>query len=532
MSKALPILAALMALLFLGGSGGCDGGGSGGRDYNRGQDTGRLQAENLRLQEAQRQAAARLAGELKAVAEDLQYKLYAWSTTEGLVDTGDGQSRQAHDPLDVIEAVAELPESSLILLRDFHMFLEDGNPVLIRAIRDSLAHCKTQGKVLIFLGCRQVLPPELARELHVIHITLPDRDQLGAVLDGICGSAKLDRPEGDERDRILDSATGMTCTEAENAYALSVIECMRIDPGTVAREKALTVKKSGLLEIVEVAETLDDIGGLDCLKSWLLQRREAFGERARQYRLPSPKGVLLLGVPGTGKSLTAKAAANALQRPLIRLDMGALMGSLVGESEANLRAAVQVAEAIAPCIVWIDELDKGLAGSKSSGATDGGTSARVFGSLISWMQERSSPVFIIATANDVTQLPPELLRKGRWDEIFWTDLPNLTEREVIWRIKIRQCGRDAAGYDVAALGGASEGYTGAEIEGVVADSLFSAFAEDREPTTQDMQQALRDTVPLSRLSEQVDMLRKWAKGRARPASSGDAAELRGRKMTV
>lgn len=461
----------------------------------------------------------RVEAELQAVADALEYKVFAWSTTTGLVDTCDGQSRQANDPFEAVTAVGELPENSLVLLRDFHMFLEEGNPVLVRAIKDQLGRCKTQGKVLIALGCRQVLPPELEREMTVIHFMLPDKPQLGTVLDGICQSAGLTRPGGDDRERILDAATGLTCAEAENSFALSVVERGSVAPDTVAREKASSVAKSGLLEIVPVRETLDDIGGFDLLKTWLVQRREAFGERARQYRLPNPKGMLLLGVPGTGKSLTAKAAANALQRPLIRLDMGALMGSLVGESEANLRAAIHVAEAIAPCIVWIDELDKGLAGSKSSGSTDGGTSARVFGSLISWMQERTSPVFIIATANDVSQLPPELLRKGRWDEVWWTDLPNRGEREAIWRIKIAQRDRDPCQFDCEALAGMSEGYTGAEIEGVVADSLFRAFAEDREPTTDDMHQALRDTVPLSRLSDQVDALRKWAHGRARPATS-------------
>ena len=461
----------------------------------------------------------RVEAEVKAVAGELDYGLHVWSTTEGLIDTGDGQSRQANDPLDAVESIGELPESSLVLLRDFHLFLEDGNPVLIRALREELARCKTRGKVVILLGCRLVLPPELRREICVIDATLPGPEELGVVLDGICQSASLDRPEGDERERILDAATGMTCGEAENAYALSVIECRRVEPAVVAREKAQMVKKSGLLEIVEVRETLDDIGGLDCLKSWLIQRRDAFGEKARSYRLPSPKGVLLLGVPGTGKSLTAKAAAHVLRRPLLKLDMGALMGSLVGESEANLRAAIHVAEAVAPAVLYVDEVDKGLSGSKSSGSTDGGTSARVFGSFISWMQERTSPVFIIATANDVTLLPSELLRKGRFDEIFWTDLPNPAEREAIWTIKIAQCGRDPGGYDVGELASASEGYTGAEIEGVVADSLYRAFAEDREPETEDMRQALRDTVPLSKLSDQVDALRKWAKGRARPATS-------------
>ncbi|NLG35399.1 MAG: AAA family ATPase, partial [Lentisphaerae bacterium] len=400
-----------------------------------------------------------------------------------------------------------------------------------RALKDALAAGKTRGRCIVILGCRQVLPPELEREFVLLDFTLPGKETLGQVLDGICGSAKLKTPAGDDRDQILDAATGMTCTEAENAFALAIVESRKVDHAVVAREKAQTVKKSGLLEIVEVRETLNDIGGLDCLKSWLTQRRESFGERARQYRLPTPKGVLLLGVPGTGKSLCAKASASVLQRPLIRMDMGSMMGSLVGESEANLRAAIHVAEAIAPCIVWIDELDKGLAGSKSSGATDGGTSARVFGSFISWMQERTASVFVIATANDVTQLPPELLRKGRWDEIFWTDLPNSVERDAIWRIKIAQCGRDPKKFDVKALAGASEGYNGAEVEGVVADSLYRAFAEDREPTTEDIQQTLRDTVPLSKLSDQVDALRKWARGRARPATTPEPESL-GRRITA
>lgn len=474
---------------------------------------------------------ARVEAELKSVAEHLSYALFAWSSTEGLVNTADGNIRQAHDAFEAVTAIDELPENTIVLLRDFHLWLQDDNPVLVRAIKDTLTRCKAKGKCVVILGCRQVLPPELERDMVVIDFALPDKQQLGVVLDGICNSAGVESPVDDHRERILDAASGMTTTEAENSFALSVVECRGVDPAIIAREKAQTVKKNGLLEIVPVRETLDDVGGLDLLKQWLIQRREAFGQRAREYRLPMPKGVLLLGVPGTGKSLTAKAAANVLQRPLLKLDMGALMGSLVGESEANLRAAIHVAEAIAPCIVWVDELDKGLAGSKSSGSTDGGTSARVFGSLISWMQERSSPVFIIATANDVTRLPPELLRKGRWDELWFTDLPTQPEREVIWRIKIRQSGREPDAFDLKALAGASDGYTGAEIEGVVADSLYRAFAEEREPTTDDMQQVLRDTVPLSRLSDQVDGLRKWAKGRARMATSPEPAP-RGRKIAA
>ena len=434
--------------------------------------------------------------------------------------------------MEAIMSVTELPENSIVLLRDLHMFLGDANPVLVRAIKDELGRCKAKGKCLIVLGCRQVLPPELEREFVVLDFSLPDKDALGKVLDGICESAKLKKPAGDDREQVLDAATGMTCTEAENAYALAVIESKKVDPAVVAREKAATVKKNGLLEVVTVKETLADIGGLDVLKDWLLKRKDAFSERAREYGLPSPKGLLIVGIPGTGKSLTAKATASVFGRPLLKLDAGRLYAGLVGQSEANLRSVIQVAEAIAPCVLWLDEIEKGLAGSKSSGSTDGGTSSRVFGSFISWMQEKTAPVFVVATANDVTQLPPELLRKGRWDDLMFVDLPNETEREAIWKIQIGRHGRDWSHYDTLALAKASEGFTGAEIEQAVVDSLYAGFAADREPGMIEISQALAETVPLSKLmAEQIGGLRKWAVGRCRMATSQEP-EGRNRRIAA
>ena len=403
---------------------------------------------------------SRVEAELKAIAKALKYSLYAWSATEGLTDTQDGSSRAAQDPLEAIQAIGELPDNSLILLRDLHMFLQDNNPVLVRALKDALTVGKTKGKVLIVLGCRQVLPPELEREFVLMDFSLPDRDTLGTVLDQICQSAKLKPPKDDPREQILDAASGLTCAEAENAFALSIVENKAVTALNVAQEKAQTVRKNGLLELVEVREGLADIGGLDCLKDWLVKRRDAFSKRAQQYGLPSPKGLLIVGIPGTGKSLTAKATASVFGRPLLKLDAGKLYGSLVGQSEQNLRTVIQTAEAIAPCVLWVDEIEKGLAGSKSSGSTDGGTSARVLGSLLSWLQEKRSPVFVVATANDVTQLPPELLRKGRLDEMFWVDLPNQQERETIWGIQILRYGRKPDQYDIKALATASEGMTG------------------------------------------------------------------------
>jgi SpoVK/Ycf46/Vps4 family AAA+-type ATPase len=352
---------------------------------------------------------------------------------------------------------------------------------------------------------------------HLLHVTAFSSPPA----DGVAFDAGVEHP-----------ATGMTCTEAENAYALAVIESKRVDPAVVAREKAATVKKNGLLEVVTVKETLSNIGGLDVLKSWLLARKDAFSQRAREYGLPSPKGLLIVGIPGTGKSLTAKATASVFGRPLLKLDAGKLYGSLVGQSEGNLRSVIQTAEAIAPCVLWLDELEKGLAGSKSSGSTDGGTSSRVFGSFISWMQEKTAPVFVVATANDVTQLPPELLRKGRWDDLMFVDLPNGTEREAIWRIQIARHGRDWSHYDTLALAKASEGLTGAEIEQAVIDALYAGFASDREPGMLDLSKALSETVPLSKLmAEQIGGLRKWAVGRCRMATSVEK-ELKGRKIAA
>jgi hypothetical protein len=379
----------------------------------------------------------RVDAEMKQIAHDLKYSLVLWSAVDGLVDTSKGSTTAANDPLEALVAIRDMKEKTIILLRDFHLFLQDPNPILIRQLKDVLQEAKTKSKTLIILGCRLCLPPELEREITVIEFALPGKQQLNQVLDGIIESAQLKTIEGEQRDKILDAASGLTTIEAENAFALSVVENKNnVDPAIVAREKAQAVKKNGILEIVETSESLESIGGLDVLKEWLLKRRHAFSQRAIEYGLPTPKGLLIIGIPGTGKSLTAKATAKVFGVPLLKLDAGRIFAGLVGQSESNLRAVIQTAEAIAPCCLWIDEIEKGFSGTKSSNSTDGGTSSRVFGSFISWMQEKSHPVFVVATANDVSQLPPEMLRKGRFDELFFVDLPNQQEREAIWEIRL------------------------------------------------------------------------------------------------
>lgn len=467
---------------------------------------------------------ARAEADIASVCTSLKRNLHAWSSTEGLVDVKEGRVTACPDPLEALQLLdgmfANTSPRHVVLMRDLQLHLDQSDPMLVRRIKDILRIAKSNGHTLILLGCRLKLPPELEHEMTHVDFTLPDAPQLGTVLDGIIKSAKLKNVHEVVRESALQSALGLTTTEAENAFALSVVETKGIDHKIVAREKARTLKKNGLVEVIEANTSLDDIGGLSLLKEWLQRRAGAFSESAKAYGLPAPKGLLIVGIPGTGKSLTAKATAGAFGLPLLRLDMGCVFGGIVGQSEANLRSVIQTAEAISPCVLWIDEIEKGFSGSKSSGSTDGGTSSRVFGSFLSWMQEKNKPVFVVATANDVSKLPPEFLRKGRFDEMFFVDLPDAQERTQIWNIVIARHKRNPRDFDTAELSRACEQFTGAEIEAVFIDAMHEAYAEGNEPTTKDIVEAITRTVPLANLMDgQINALRQWAKGRARGAAT-------------
>jgi hypothetical protein len=477
----------------------------------------------------------RAEAEVKAAAEALGRPLHAWSLTTGFVDTTSGTVRTCPDPLAALEAVEAIEGDCLVLLCDFAALLEDRDPVLVRKLRDTLRHAKATGKLLLLLGVWKPLPPELERELTRLDLALPGPDLLGELLDQLLTNADLASPPPEIREAVIRAATGLTTMEAENAFALSLIESGFIQPCLVAREKAHALKSGGLLEVIETGATLDAIGGLENLKTWLIQRGEAFTERARAYGLPVPKGMLVLGVPGTGKSLTAKATASVFGVPLLKLDAGRLFGGLVGQSEANVRSVIQTAEAISPCVLWIDEIEKGFGGAGGSGgSTDGGTSARVFGTMLNWLQDKTAPVFVVATANDVSKLPPEMLRKGRWDELWFVDLPDTRERAAIWDLVIEKYGREVTAYDPVVLARASELHTGAEIEAAFVEALHRGFAEDREPGELDLGEVLNESVPLAvSMSESIERLRRWAKGRARHASAGEKSTRRqGRKIDV
>ncbi len=478
---------------------------------------------------------ARAESEIVSVCNSLKRHLHAWSSTEGLIDVKEGRVTTCPDPLDALQLLeglfANTTPSHVVLLRDLQLHMDQSDPMLVRRLKDTLRLAKTNGHAIILLGCRLKLPPELEHEITPVDFTLPDIAGLGTVLDGIVKSAKLKNIPDATREAALQSALGLTTTEAENAFALSVVETKGIDPKTIAREKARTLKKNGLVEIVEASTSLDDIGGLGLLKDWLQRRAGAFSESAKTYGLPAPKGLLIVGIPGTGKSLTAKATAGAFNLPLLRLDMGRVFGGIVGQSEANLRAVIQTAEAIAPCVLWIDEIEKGFSGSQSNGSTDGGTSSRVFGSFLSWMQEKTKAVFVVATANDVSKLPPEFLRKGRFDELFFVDLPDAAERAQISDIVIKRHGRRPTDYDTVVLSRACEQFTGAEIEAVFIDAMHEAFAEGREPGSKDILAAMTNTVPLANLMDgQISALRHWARGRAREATARTTPSRNGRRI--
>jgi SpoVK/Ycf46/Vps4 family AAA+-type ATPase len=327
------------------------------------------------------------------------------------------------------------------------------------------------------------------------------------------------------REKLVQAALGLTAAQAQRVFAKAIVRDGVLDDrdiDLVTEEKKQIIRESEALEFYATHETPDDVGGLGVLKEWLRLRERAFTQEARDYGLPAPKGIALIGIPGTGKSLTAKMIGGLWRLPLLRFDVGALFGSLVGESEARARRALQLAETVAPCVVWIDEMEKGLA----HGGLDSGTSTRVFGTILTWMQEKTAPCFVVATANDIASLPPELLRKGRFDEIFFLDLPTLEERQEIFTVHLRKRGRLPQDFEVPRLARESEGYVGAEIEQAIIDAMYTGFNAGREFTTEDISAALQRQVPLSvSQRETINALRDWLReGRAQSASFEEAQE--------
>lgn len=460
---------------------------------------------------------------LRAISSSRGKRMWTWTVTSGLVNSPTARDAKTRAPMAALDVIEASNDPAVYVLKDFHAFINDTE--ITRRLRDLTYSLKTSYKTVIILAPALKLPPELEKEITVVDYALPSLDDLDRLLENIIQSVKNNtqidtKLTPDEREHLLEAALGLTANEAENVFARSLVEKRKFDVDTILTEKEQIIRKSGMLEYYRVDEGMADVGGLDQLKDWMRKRNQAFGQRARDFGLPSPRGILLLGVQGCGKSLSAKAVASQWKLPLLRLDVGRIFGGIVGQSEENMRRAIRMSESIAPTILWLDELEKGFSGTQSSGISDGGTTARVFASFITWLQEKTAPVFVVATANRVEDLPPELLRKGRFDEIFFVDLPSEAERKEIFEIHIRKRKRDPANFDLNALASAAEGYSGAEIEQVVVSALYDAFDASRDITTEDLLQNIRISVPLSRtMREQIEELRYWASTRARNASS-------------
>ncbi|MFM2375444.1 MAG: hypothetical protein RLZZ165_541 [Bacteroidota bacterium] len=481
----------------------------------------------------------RVYNRLKGIAEKGRYDLYGWNIVDGLrkfdprstatTQVGDGIVDLEAVMQDISKRLAKGPRE-IFVLESIHDYIEDKTiKTWLRKFGEELRFCH-HPKHLILLSPIRCLPKELEKLITVLDPPLPARDDLAQVLNQVANDGRVDI-DASLRERLVQAAMGMTETEADLAFCLAYArEKLGPDsPSVVMQEKEQIVKKSGILEYYPQTEQPNDVGGLEHLKEWLMKRGMAFSMGARNFHLSEPKGILLLGVPGCGKSLTAKAIASMWQMPLVRMDIGKVFEGIVGSSESNVRLAIKTAEAVAPCILWIDEIEKGLAGTGSSGSTDSGVTARVFSNLLTWMQEKTSPVFIVATANGIEQLPPELLRKGRFDAIFFVDLPTLKEREAIFRIHLAKRGHDPDKFPLHILAAESMGFNGAEIAEVVNDALFSAYSENPSAPVLGLKHlldAIRGTVILATtMRERIEFLRKWAKHRALPAGHENGEDL-------
>jgi ATP-dependent 26S proteasome regulatory subunit len=470
---------------------------------------------------------------LVEIAAKRQKKVFEWTCSSGLVPAGSSIQSQRNrnastkDPAAALDLIIDQVEPAIFLFKDFHPFLTKNNFAIIRRLKDIALHLKNSFKTIVIISPVMEVPPELEKEITVLNFPQPAKEDLGELLDKILEDVKELKHvqiQVDEqgRERLLQAALGLTLAEAENVFAKIIVKYQRLSPehvGEVFAEKQQIIRKSGLLEYYSADEDFHHVGGLAVLKEWLNKRAVAFTAEASAFGLPPPKGVLLLGVQGCGKSLCAKAVSRLWQLPLLRFDMGRMFGSLVGSSEENVRRAIAVAESIAPAVLWVDEIDKAFAGSQSSGLTDGGTTARVFGTFLTWLSEKTAPVFVVATANDVSQLPPELLRKGRMDDIFYVDLPVDEERTEIFRIHLTKRGRTPDEFDLATLVNSSHDFSGAEIEAAIISALYDAFYAKEALATRHVLASLAETVPLARtMAEKITAQRDWAKGRARNAS--------------
>ncbi len=437
---------------------------------------------------------------LERVAQRLKIPLFVWTMTRGLRRGGALEPLyDTREPLKALRNLSELPNAGIYLMKDLYRAL--GDPAVVRTLQDMARAFSHDRRAIVLTAPRVELPSELAALASLVKLELPT--------------------EADLRDKIAAAFRGLTLFEAERALTRAVLDDLTLGPRdieVIAEMKKEILPRERVLDCVPEKEGLDDVGGLLGLKAWLEKRRDALTPEAKQFGVEAPRGILLLGVQGCGKSLAAKAVAKTWDMPLLRLEPGRLFDKFVGESEKNLDRALATAERMAPCVLMIDEIEKGFASVVSS-ESDGGLSRRILGRLLGWMQEREAPVFLVATCNQITALPPELMRKGRFDEIFFIDLPAADERRQIFAIHLTRRHRDPATFDLEALAAASEGFSGAEIEQAVISALYRSLQQKQPLTTEAMTEAAQSTVPLSTTRrEDIEEIRAMAKGRFTPVS--------------
>jgi SpoVK/Ycf46/Vps4 family AAA+-type ATPase len=447
--------------------------------------------------------------------------VYVWDFVDGYQGNVNDEGVGRRNPLQALEFVEKLPLSApaIFILRDFHRFLEDVS--ISRKLRNLARKLKSQPKNLVLLSANLNIPNDLSEVLTILEFPLPKAPEIQLEVERLLTGLgqRLDEAGLDE---LVRSCQGLSMERIRRVLARAIAAHGTLqadDVELILAEKRQTIRQTQILDFYPASEDITDIGGLDNLKEWLLRRGGAFSEKARHYGLPHPRGLLLVGIQGTGKSLSAKAIAHHWHLPLLRLDVGRLFAGLVGESESRTRQMIQLAEALAPCVLWIDEIDKAFAGFEGRG--DSGTTSRVFGTFITWLAEKTSPVFVVATANNIQALPPEMLRKGRFDEIFFVGLPSQEERQEIFTVHLlRLRPHNLKIYDLDRLAYETPDFSGAEIEQVLIEAMHLGFSQNRDFTTDDILEAASHVVPLARTAqEQIHLLQDWAAaGKVRLAS--------------
>jgi ATP-dependent 26S proteasome regulatory subunit len=480
--------------------------------------------------------------ELKSLIESKSYQGLTWTVTSGLYDVITGeQVQKIYDPLKLMDFIQKYDKQAIFILKDFHDIW--ANYQAKRALRDVLEGNDPIYKPIVLISPQTGIPQELEKLITVVKYELPTREQVIEQVEGMesyLKSKDLERPEGREREAIINALVGMTKLEMINVLKKSVAKNRKIILDEIVAEKEQVIRKTGLLEYITKLGDMDQVGGMDVMKSWFDDAFYAFDPEAREYNVDPVRGCIAAGFPGVGKSLTAKSVAHQWNLPLLKMNMSDIMDSRVGQSEKNIDRALKLAEAVSPCVLWIDELEKGLAGIASSDKSDSGTLSRVVQSILTWLSDKTAPVFVIATANDITKLPPELTRAGRFDEIFFVSVPSASERVDILEIHLKKRGyyiskedntemthNDLYRADIEALAEEMVEFTGAEIEQVVAESGRRAYAawrknerEQHQITINDLREQISQVIPMAKRNPQLLVnLRDWAKHSAKCASS-------------